>query len=231
MPQVRAAYQRTKAARAAAVSASRQQPAKAPTLRRRGFQIKGTHSFHRYATTSTNYVVPNLTTELDVGMHFTLDEIVNVAEFTALFDRYKITGILLKFQLINNPDAEFVPSSTTTLAATNYYPKLWYCFDPDDANPLTLTQIKERENVKCRVLKPNSTINFFVKPAVLLQTYRTALTTGYAPKFDTYIDCGQADLPHYGVKFVIDTLAGVQNTNGFGVRLEKKFFFTMKDVR
>jgi len=39
---------------------------------------------------------------------------------------------------------------------------------------------------------------------MLTQMYRTALTTGYAPKRSTWIDMAQTDVPHYALKGVID---------------------------
>lgn len=197
--------------------------------RRRTFKIRGTHKFSRY-TPQVSYSVPALATELDVGFHFTLDEIINVNEFTVLFDRYKIDYVVCKFQLITNPDAAYLPNSVIA-NSNNFYPKLWWYVDPDDANPLTLAQIKERQNVKCRVMRPNQVISVRVKPAVLLQTYRTALTTGYAPKYNTFIDCGTVDVPHYALKFVLDTNGVAAAAIGMAMRIEKRYFFTMKDVR
>jgi len=196
---------------------------------RRSFRIKGTHRFSRY-TPQTSYSVVAGQTELDVGFHFQLDEIVNVNEFTVLFDRYRIDCVICKFQLITNPDASYLPNSTVA-NSNNFYPKLWWYVDPDDANPLTLSQIKERQNVKCRVMRPNSVISVRVRPAVLLQTYRTALTTGYAPKYKTFIDCGTPDVPHYALKFVLDCNGVAAAVTGMAMRLEKRFYFTMRDVR
>lgn len=195
---------------------------------KRNLNFRGKHNFTRY-TAAVQYQCA-LANEHDVGMHFAFDQMINYGEFTVLFDRYCINRVTLTFQLVNNPDAGTAMNLTTPLNSLNYYPKIWYVYDSDDANPLTLSQIKERESVKCRILRPNAVVKINVRPAVLLQTYRTALTTGYAPKWGQYIDCGQPEVPHYGLKFVIDMIGNVPAAN-FYVRQEAKYHFTLKDVR
>jgi hypothetical protein len=163
-------------------------------------------------------------------MNFQLADIINVAEFTTLFDRYRITGVQLTFMLVTNPDAGNPLNVNVGGNNSNFYPKLWWVRDYDDGNAITLSQMRERETCKHKILRPNSEIKIFLKPAALLQTYRTALTTGYAPKWKQWIDLGQTDVPHYGFKFVVDMDGNVPNGT-FYIRMEKKYYFQCKDVR
>ena len=105
-----------------------------------------------------------------------------------------------EIQLVNNPDA--TNQLNTQVAPVNnynpitYYPKLWYVTDPDDNTAVSVNALKERQGVKYKILKPNSEIKICVKPCVLVQTYKTAVTTGYGPK-RMWVDVATAQgVPH-----------------------------------
>ena len=197
--------------------------------RRKGFSLN-THRFSRYCAASTSLVD---STELAQGFEFKFSDLLGSGEFTALFDRYKIDRVVTTFQLINNPDAYHAPGiAPLTATSTNFYPKMWYIHDYDDAVAEAIVVLKERVGVKCRILQPNKTITIVTKPAVAIQTYRTALTAGYGPKWNQYIDCAQTDVPHYGLKVAFDTNAiDPVDTLPFRIRVENKYYFTLKDVR
>lgn len=188
------------------------------------------HKFSRYGASST-YAVTAGTAESDYGQHFTFDQINAYTEFTSLFDRYRIDCVVLKFQLITNPDAAYQPGSTATANPGNYYPKLWWCFDRDDANPINLAAMKERGNAKCKVLRPNQMISVVIRPNILSLTYRTALTSGYVPKPRQFIDALNADVPHYGFKHIIEHPFTSATANQYIVNMDRKFYFTMKDLQ
>jgi len=115
---------------------------------------------------------------------------------------------------------------------TNWYPKLWYCADYDDNTAETLSELKERAKTKCVVLRPNKIIKIVVKPAVTVQTYRTATSTGYAPTWNQWIDMANRDVPHYGLKFVVDCCGqDPLDTYPFKLEIDRQYYFTCKDVR
>jgi len=205
--------------------------------RRKGFSLN-THSFSRY-TAATNSVIDS--TELDVGYEFKFSDMVAFSEFSNLFDRYKIDRVVQTFQLVNNPDATYAlnvlgtantNAATSYVNSTNFYPKMWYIHDYDDSNAESIGTLKERVGVKCRILQPNKVIKISTKPAIAIQTYKTALTAGYGPKWGQYIDMQTTDVPHYGLKVAFDTNAqDPTDTAPFRVRVETKYYFTCKDVR
>lgn len=229
---------------------------RAATMRKRvrgskyGFNIRP-HLFHRWMTsfpsanlnlTNCTYDVSNsvLTTNTGVStasasMYFTLADIPNVSEFTTLFDFYRLNRVLVTIKMIPVPDATNQPASTTLTNFMNWYPTIWYVRDQDDNSSMTLPQIKEFEKVKHKVLSPNREVKIILRPTTLTQTYRSTLTTGY--KIDTskqYIDIAQSDVPHYGLKTVID-LEGL-TTSGDAARqwqfkINAKYYFTTKNVR
>lgn len=165
---------------------------------------------------------------------YTFDMLQQSTEFTELFDKYKIERIELSVFLITNPDAITVlngQGSGLPFNPTNWYPKLWWVIDHDGGSSETLATMRERQGVRCRVLKPNSPIKISFKPMVLGLAYKTATTQGFCPK-TMAIDMADASVPHYGVHMVWDTNGiDVSDTYPFKFRIERKFIFKCMGVR
>jgi hypothetical protein len=163
------------------------------------------HEFTRYGdavTTTTSNVTEPLT------YSFALTDVLNYTEFTTMFDQYKIKMVEFKIQMITNPDAPIMTNNSpaSTNNSNNWYPKFWYIRDYDgNTSADTLAEIKERVGVKFFVMKPNREYTIKIKPKVLVQTYKTLTTTGYAPKV-LWIDFATNNVPHYGLNAVIDCL-------------------------
>lgn len=193
------------------------------------------HSFKRFAADTR---VNTTGTTSSHAIEYLFQNIINPNDFADLYDRYMITCVVHKFRLINNPNSTTklnqpaADSTTSFLNSTNFYPKLWYCPDYDDSSTETLQELQQRAKTKCMVLQPNKQYKIVVKPAVTIQTYRTTTTTGYSPKWKQWIDMGQRDVPHYGLKFVVDTSAqDPVDTSPFIVEYTTQYFFKCKDVR
>ena len=194
-----------------------------------------THSFTRFTAAQLDMTG----TEQPLSFEFSLDQIYSYSEFTTLFDKYRLDKVDVYIQMITNPDAQLVTNvtagtnvnaATAYINSNNWYPKMWYINDHDDSATTTIAAIKERVGVKCCVLKPNVVKKITVKPAVAVQIYRTATTTGYGPKWGQYIDMSNTNVPHYGLKTVIDPL-GLDPSGTFSFRYECKYYFTCKDVQ
>lgn len=155
---------------------------------------------------------------------FSLDKVANHSEFTALYDQYKITGI--KIYMDYSPDVAMVGGAANSMA---YFPKLWIKRDYDDAATPTLTQMTESNMTKCiRFNSVRTTYSMFIKPATLATMYRTSLTSAYGSQWNKWIDCNNADVPHYGIKFIAQ---GLQSTNLGAITLRFKYYLTFKNVR
>jgi len=190
-----------------------------------------THRFSRYALGTSVVLMGDGSAKFFSNNHiFTLANVVNASEFGNLFDQFRIDKVVVTYQLLNNPDANNNIASTVS-NSTNWYPTVWSIPDYDDSAALNISEMKERIGVRNRILRPNQKMKFVVRPKVLVQTYRTALTTGYAPK-SLFVDMSTQDIPHYGLKTTID-FADIppSATNQFRVLQEFKYFFTCKNVR
>jgi len=197
--------------------------------RAKGFSLN-VHKFSRWTEPAT---LEFPSQGLDTDFNFKFDNLINAAEFSTLFDSFKITSVAITFQLINNPDAFLALSGPVNAQnVTNWFPKLWYIRDYDGGAAETLSSIKERQGVKFHIMRPNQAFTIKLSPAVSVQTYKTALTSGYGAK-RMFLDMSNGTaVPHYGLKTVFDTLGlNPDDTYPFKLRWEAKYFFTCKDVR
>lgn len=150
---------------------------------------------------------------------FQLTDVQNATEFGALYDRYMITHVQMKFYLRVDPTAQS--------ASTAIWPRMWYIKDYDDTTPASIAEIREHSQYKEHVLNPARPLVINLKPAILAQTYRTAVAAGYSPKWKQWVDMAQLNVPHYGFKMAVDDFT---NTN-YTLACEVRYWFSCKDVR
>jgi len=193
----------------------------------RSINIRGAYSFSRYCTVTQasingTFYAANIVTSLS--------QIIQASDFSALFDQYRITKVVLRVCIVNNPNANNFVNSTA-VNQSNWYPKLWYIPDYDGGATETGASIRERQGVKCRILKPNAFINISFTPKCRVLTYSTASSTGYAPK-NIKIDMTDQNVEHYGLNYVVDMqLVDVTDTQPYVLSIEKKIYFTCYGVR
>lgn len=149
----------------------------------------------------------------------TLDNVLNHTEFTNLYDQFRIDWVKAQFYLRIDPGAQ--------VAAGASYPRLYWVRDKDDQALASLNDIRENSLGKRAILHPNRAVTIWFKPNVLSEIYRTAVSTGYSPKFSQWIDCTTPNLVHYGIKYCIDDLT---NTN-YKVDLEIQYGVSMRQSR
>lgn len=232
MPPVRASSRYAAAKASSRVSRTRKLASRRRVTRLRKSRIGSSLNVHRFSRYAGSAIENSNTSGIfsSYARHFRLQDVINYTDFTTLFDRYMITRVVCYVQLVTNPDAVYEMNSGTTLNRSTVYPRLWYVTDYDDDATTSLDNIREVYGVKSVILRPNATHTFTVKPAILAQTYRTATTTGYSPKFNTWVDAAQVDVPHYGLKYVLDH-QNYAPVGGYVFKMEFKYYITCKDVR
>lgn len=213
---------------AALRSRSRSRPRAVPRLSR--VRAQGTHSFSRHCA---GQEVSINGTFLSRMYEIQFNDMIQSSDFTALFDMYRITKVTYSFQLVNVPESTLVTNSISAanVNPTNWYPKMWYVMDYDGGATDTLNSIRERQGVKCRILRPNKVVKISFTPKCRVLTYKTADTEGFAPK-NIKIDMNDTDVPHYGMSVVFDT-NGVDPNDSypFKVAVERKITFRCYGVR
>lgn len=134
---------------------------------------------------------------------FRLSKLINVSDFTALYDQYKILKANVYFK--------WTLSSALTDAQLSNPPTLMYIRDYDDNANLTHPQFHERATVKQLRLLPNKIVRVGLRPAVLNKTLKdgTDLTSvSVSPTWNKWLDMGDADTDHYGLKYGINYPTG-----------------------
>jgi len=202
-----------------------------PRARKSSVRVSGTHSFSRHCA-AIDAEINGLLLSRQYTIQF--NDMIQSSDFTSLFDIYRIVKVTYRFQLINVPEATLYTNgagSTTIASTTNWYPKMWYVVDHDGGATETLNSIRERQGVKCRILRPQKEVKVTFKPMCRVLTYKTADTEGYAPK-NIKIDMNDTDVPHYGLAVVFDTNGLDPNdTYPFKVSVERKITFQCYGVR
>lgn len=179
------------------------------------------HYFSRkaYLTTivSANLNVPTLT-----SLSFKLNDIPSVADYTALFDQYKLSFVKLNFKLTVDPSAQ--------TAVNAFYPTMYYCPDYDDITvPGSLNELREHGRCRQVVLRPNRYTTVKMKPAVLTEVLRNTGTTTLSPKWRQWIDMAHPDTLHYGLKYAIDNQFNL-NPN-YALEVTAQYWFSCRDTR
>jgi len=196
--------------------------------RRKGRGSLTTHAYSRWASSAS--ILTCDSTELAQSLAFTFDSIKSYTEFTALYDRYRLDKVVVKLRMINNVDNSIALNNATAQSGTNWYPQVWSINDYDGGAGDTVSSIRERQGVKCRTISPNKPLTFTVRPAVAVNLYKTSLLSGYGNRWGQWVDAATPDVKHYGLNYVIDTLAQDPNDSfPFKFHQDIKYFFTMKD--
>lgn len=145
-----------------------------------------------------------------------LNQVEQWGDFAQLFDRYKISGVKLKFIPLTNSSE-----------VGNAVPMIAYAIDLDDASvPSSYAELNQKYNVhKKRLDKPCS---IYIKPRVASSIY-SGLTSGYAVGKPMYIDCNDPGVPHYGLKYWIRDMSLGSTTTNTVVRIETTYYLSLKD--
>lgn len=140
-----------------------------------------------------------------VGHEFKLSDLPNSAEFTALFDAYRIRGVKLEFVPVYNSH-EINEGPAATPFDRLGLPLMTYARDYDDAtspaNENTLLQYAANH----RINLTNKKSIYIRNPRVATTVYQSGLTAAYSEaKKNVWIDCANPDVPHYGLKYFVPT--------------------------
>lgn len=186
-----------------------------------------TYNFTRYAVNQGEISIP----AGDDGYYpftkaFQLADVVNYAEFSALFDQFRISKVDIKIQMLNNPDSVLAPNTVNT-----YYPIIWYVADYDDLDLPDIVTIKQIQGVKRKIMKPNTELKFSIRPQWKKIAYATSTgITGSSPS-SGYISVLNANtVPWYGTKFLVDCHSVLPaGANPIKFNMEIKYHLSFKN--
>lgn len=176
------------------------------------------HSFKRQATFTIN---GNAAYAPYLAAHtYRLSDMPNSSEFSALFDSYRITHTQLKFYLTVDPAAQ--------ASASAIYPRLFWAQDQNDTGtPASLDELRQRSNLKVKVLTPFKPVVVNVKPNTLCTTRVSGAGDVSTIQRKAWLSTTVLGADYMGLKFAIDNLT---NTN-YSVIVERVYWFQCKNIQ
>lgn len=164
----------------------------------------------------------DITGEQGFAFQFNLSSLPNVAEFSNLFDRYKIMGVKLRVMFLQN--SQDVGTSTTLSI-----PIIHYVYDCDDASsPTSESEMLQKNFLKTRRLdKP---FNYYLKPKATSEVFASPSSTGYAVSKAMWIDMNSPNIPHFGLKAWISNGQATPSSTVIGrFRIYATYYIALRD--
>lgn len=214
-------------------------------LRRSGMRLSrpmrslNVHSYVRMCSVKEIANIP--TTQSARGANsFKFSDLINLSDFTNLYDMYKINLIVVKMYLKYGPTSQdrgilappFAPIVTTV--STPALPRIYYYVDYNDDNSPTSTN-DVRENGRCVVkrLTSNGSVTIKFKPRVAASLFNSAVSSGYYQRTSPWISTANPDVPHYGLKWAVEDLPIFVDSGSSVVNIiwETKYYFQCRQSR
>lgn len=151
-------------------------------------------------------------TDVTGSIQFALSEVPGFAEFTALYDVYQISAVKVAiWGSANVNTAVGIGNSTSIYAQVFQLPNVYTVIDyTDDDNPVDADQLMEYGN--CKVTRGNQVHTRYFKPKIAVPVFTTGLDPAYQARRSSWLSTDDADIPHYGLKYVFDIPGGVTSS-------------------
>lgn len=126
-----------------------------------------------------------------------LNDLPSSAEFTALFDEYRIDYIDVKF-MYDKSVAESVPEGGSFL------PIIYLVKDYDDSTPpgTDYATLLQYDNLVVRRLDKDFTVR--IRPRASVAAYSGTFTSYMAAPSKAWCDCNSPSVAFYGIKYIVD---------------------------
>lgn len=172
----------------------------------------------------TKLIVNNDTVETTLALTFDLSQCNNYANWTAVYDQYRINCIYLSFK---PQRVERLIHEVNNIAPNQNFSNIpSYCavVDYDDTAIINFQDVKERHGARWQLA--TKSMRMKVYPKKLIQVYN-GLTTAYMPSSSGgYLDCTYNSVPHYGVKVACEVS---QPSGLYAVEIEQIYYVTFKN--
>jgi len=148
---------------------------------------------------------------------FRLSDVKSVADWTNVYDAYRINKVVCEVEFMNN--------TSLTTGTSGVLPTLYMVYDQDSAGvPPNLTAIQQQQNVKRYCVGDKNRTRFSIACRPRIQNIVAAPSTQYAiAKPGAWLNAASTGINHFGLKFYITDLA-VPGTSGSEIAV--KFQFT-----
>lgn len=166
------------------------------------------------------------------AMFFTASTLPNASAYTALFDRYRINKVSVRFYPVNTGNNA---QDSSVVGNAQFGGFLHWIIDYDDAAVPTasdvgvdtmrqrlsykMTNIHNKKNVLSRTFKPRMAVAAYGGTFAQYQNVKAG-----------WIDSVSLGVQHYGLKGIFEMVAPSTNTYFQNFKLEVTYWFTTKDV-
>ena len=162
--------------------------------------------------------------QFPVSASFSLKDVIDYTDFTDLFDRYKITKVVLKIMYQTN----------IGVGSNGILPVMNYTFDCDDADlPVNQQDVTRKGYVKTKILNANRPFSWVCKPRISKQVY-DGLNAAYMSERPCWLDCTNPDVPHFAFKAWLRNcpIGTVENNSQFAqITIQPVYYLALKDTQ
>lgn len=154
-----------------------------------------------------------------LNMSFTLADVPDVSDFTALYDEYRLVAVKVRIEPVFSNNINWSNQAGTTLYTAG---RIYGVVDKDGyGGIMTLTQMLQHGN--CKYSRAGGGITFNLKPHIL-----SNVDGGTSQKSTTgWIDMSSTGIKHYGLNLLVDGY----NAEGMNFRIIKEYVFGCKGTR
>lgn len=190
-----------------------------------------THNFVE-RTEPQELIVANESAAVGLFRNFSLSQCLQVANYTAIFEYYKINKVVVEFRYRGAETPAYTTINGTGTQNNEIIneinPVLYFKVDHNDVTADSLSTLKKSMRTREKQISsndPNFTIT--LKPAIQAEAYKTAITTAYRPKWGQWLSTNDDTVPHYGLK--VYAVAGAGNSPNMGkIEVQTKIYFSAK---
>lgn len=164
---------------------------------------------------------------------FSIDSIYNSVSYLKLFEYYKINKVIVTLRYkaaLQVRQDSVVTSSPGTQSVNEVNPIVYFKIDHNDVTADTLDTMKastRTREVQFRNDRPK--IDIVLKPAILNESYKSAVASTYVPKWGQWLTTADPSVPHYGIKMYATGPAAASSTSYGSILVTKQMYFTMKN--
>lgn len=161
--------------------------------------------------------------QFPVTMSFALNKALDFNDFPQLYDRYQLKGVRIKIVPLQN---------VSTAGGTGLLPTMCYAQDFDDVNtPASYEEVARKGFAKTKTL--SRPVSIYIKPKVAREIYRPGISSAYESAKAPWLDCNNADVPHYGLKMWFKNTLLPSNATGAlqCFRFETTYYIACRDTQ
>ena len=137
-----------------------------------------------------------------VSYRFQLSACLNYTNYRDMWDQYKINKVVVTWTPVRTQSVVQQVDDVTPSTTTNV-PSYVVAKDIDDLTQISYEDVKSRYGAVERIATKG--FKMVLKPAMLTEVYQGPVSTAYSPQYNTWLDTANNTVPHYGIRFAIES--------------------------